>query len=68
MGWEMVRAGAIARRVLDELEELGVDTVHGSPGTPQGEKALAAFQGRTLDDYYTEGLCLLSPRCTTHAL
>jgi len=54
MGWEMIRAGAIARQVLtvNELEAAGCDTVNGCPD-------LAAVQGlftnRTLDDYYTEG-------------
>jgi len=52
MGWEMNRAGAIARRVLEELEGLGCDT---KTGCPDNDAAKAAFQGRTLDDYYTEG-------------
>ena len=49
---EMTRAGAIAKRILDELEELGCDT---STGCPDNEAAMAAFEGRTLADYYTEG-------------
>ena len=52
MGWEMNRAGAVARRVLDELEALGCDT---KVGCPDNAAAIAAFEGRTLDDYYTEG-------------
>lgn len=52
MGWEMTRAGAIARRVLNELEELGCDT---KAGCPDNEAAKTAFMGRTLDDYYNEG-------------
>jgi alkaline phosphatase len=51
----MVRAGAITKRVLNELTALGIDTKNGSPGTPQATAALAAFKGRTLKDYYTEG-------------
>jgi len=54
MGWEMVRSGAVAKLVLEELKELGVDTVNGSTGAV-AEAAKAAFKGRTLDDYYTEG-------------
>jgi len=52
MGWEMTRAGAIAKRVVDELEELGCDT---KTGCPDNTAAMEAFAGRTLDDYYTEG-------------
>eukprot|EP00980_Cylindrotheca_fusiformis_P003941 scaffold871_cov130-Cylindrotheca_fusiformis.AAC.18 len=47
----MVRAGAIARRVIDELEDEGCDTKKG--GCDDTIKDL--FRGRTLDDYYTEG-------------
>lgn len=61
MGWEMVRAGAIARRVLNELEALGIDTKKGSPGTPQAAAALNAFRNRTLADYYTEGNTKAAP-------
>jgi hypothetical protein len=52
MGWEMVRAGAIAKKVIDELESLGCDTKVGCPGD---EGAIAAFASKTLSDYYTEG-------------
>mgnify|MGYP005848497243 CR=1 FL=1 len=52
MGWEMARAGAIARRVLDELKSLGCDT---KVGCPNNTAAKEAFVGRTLDSYYTEG-------------
>lgn len=52
MGWEMVRAGAIARQILNELASLGCDTME---GCPDNEDAMTAFEGRTLADYYTEG-------------
>jgi alkaline phosphatase len=52
MGWEMVRSGAIAKQVVDELEGLGCDT---TTGCPDNSAAMNAFRGRTLDDYYTEG-------------
>jgi len=56
MGWEMVRAGAIARQVLDELEEMGIDTKNGNKDdTELVQKARERFVGRTLSDYYTEG-------------
>lgn len=55
MGWEMARAGAIAKRVLKELTDMGINTTTGSPGTPEATAALAAFSGRVLSDYYTEG-------------
>ena len=57
MGWEMARAGAIAKRVLDELKTMGVDTVNGSTGTV-ADAAKAAFSGRQLKDYYLEGVCV----------
>ena len=47
----MVRAGAIARKVIDELEDLGCNTKEG--GCDSSLKDL--FAGRTLSDYYTEG-------------
>ena len=49
-----VRAGAVAKRVLVELESMGIDTMNGSTGDV-ADAAKAAFAGRTLDDYYTEG-------------
>ena len=54
MGWEMVRAGAIGKQVVDELESLGCDTRAGCTGDT-ADAAMAAFAGRTLADYYTEG-------------
>ena len=55
MGWEMVRAGAIAKRVLAELGELGCDAVSGECPDSLKESAKAAFFGRTTAHYYTEG-------------
>ena len=52
MGWEMARSGAIARQVLDELESLGCNTME---GCEDNAAAKEAFEGRTLEDYYTEG-------------
>ena len=52
MGYEMTRAGAIARQVIDELEGLGCNT---TVGCPNNTAAQTAFRGRSLDDYYTEG-------------
>jgi hypothetical protein len=51
----MVRSGAIARRVLDELEDMRCDT---SIGCMENMKQVAKdkFAGRTLADYYTEGM------------
>ena len=48
----MVRAGAVAKRVVTELEELGCDIQKGCTGN---QDAIDAFSGRTLADYYTEG-------------
>ena len=50
----MIRAGAVARKVLMELEEMGCDTTNGCPD--MADTAKAAFAGRTLSDYYTEGV------------
>jgi hypothetical protein len=52
MGWEMVRAGAVGKRVVDELTELGCDIAKGCSGN---QAAIAAFAGRSLADFYTEG-------------
>jgi hypothetical protein len=52
MGWEMARAGAVGRRVVDELEKLGCNT---AVGCPNNTAAKAAFKGRRLADYYLEG-------------
>lgn len=54
MGWEMIRAGAVAKQIIAELEELGVDIKEGATGDIKSA-AKEAFAGRTLDDYYTEG-------------
>ena len=50
----MIRASAIAKQVMKELEFMGVDVNNGSTGEV-AEKAKAAFAGRSLTDYYTEG-------------
>lgn len=55
MGWEMVRAGAIGKRVVDELTRLGCNVRN---GCPNNQRARDAFAGRTLADYYTEGMSL----------
>ena len=52
MGWEMTRAGAVAKQVIQELEELGCNI---TTGCPNNTLAMDGFRGRTLDDYYTEG-------------
>lgn len=65
MGWEMVRAGAVGKRVVDELTGLGCDIVNGCPDNAQ---AKSAFAGRTLSDYYTEGKSYgLVVECRGHA-
>jgi hypothetical protein len=61
MGWEMVRAGAIARKVVNELESIGCDIAAGCVGNTA---AMARFEGRTLADYYTEGMKHTYIRCT----
>ena len=53
---EMIRAGAVAKQVIVELESMGVDIKTGTTGD-LADAAKAAFAGRTLDDYYTEGMC-----------
>lgn len=55
MGWEMIRAGAIAKQVLKELEGMGIDIKQGTTGA-SADSAKAAFAGRTTKDYYTEGV------------
>lgn len=55
MGWEMIRAGAIAKKILTELQGMGIDTKVGAKGTAKAAEAKAAFKGRALKDYYTEG-------------
>ncbi|KAL3775325.1 hypothetical protein HJC23_003146 [Cyclotella cryptica] len=54
MGWEMIRAGAVAKQVVSELKSMGVDISTGASGALAAQ-AKAAFAGRTLSDYYTEG-------------
>jgi len=55
MGWEMIRAGAIAKKVLAELTDMGIDTTVGATSDAQKASAKAMFAGRKLSDYYTEG-------------
>ena len=50
----MIRAGAIAKQVITELEAMGVDIKDGATGDVAAA-AKQAFAGRTLSDYYTEG-------------
>jgi len=50
----MIRAGAIAKKVIDELVALGVDIKKGATGD-KATTAKAQFAGRTLDDYYKSG-------------
>ena len=52
MGWEMTRAGVIAKKVVAELKTLGCDVATGCPGN---QAVVNAFAGRTLSNYYTEG-------------
>ena len=65
----MVRAGAIAKRVIEELGELGCDSKSGECPEDLKEKAKKAFEGRSLGDYYTEGMIhnrlLLKPIAVT---
>jgi hypothetical protein len=65
MGWEMVRAGAIAKQVIDELESLGCDT---KVGCPDNEEAIATFAERNLSDYYTSGKTQFATCVTSHHL
>ena len=52
----MIRAGAVAKQVIVELESMGVDIKSGATGD-LADAAKAAFVNRTLNDYYTEGKC-----------
>ena len=63
MGWEMVRAGAVGKRIVDELTEMGCDI---AAGCPDMQAAKDAFAGRTLEDYYTEGMLLLHESLLTN--
>jgi hypothetical protein len=58
MGWEMARAGSIAKQVVAELKGLGCSIEAGCPGNLA---AINQFTGRTLDNYYTEGTLLFLP-------
>ena len=51
---EMIRAGAVAKQVIDELVTLGVDIKTGATGD-LATTAKARFAGKTLDDYYKSG-------------
>jgi hypothetical protein len=53
-GWEMIRAGAIAKEIKEELMEMGCNPNTGCDGAA-AVAAKAAFVGRTLDHYYTAG-------------
>jgi alkaline phosphatase len=52
MGWEMTRAGSIAKQVVAELKGYGCDIIN---GCPNNTAASAAFAGRTVSSYYAEG-------------
>jgi len=52
MGWEMARAGSIAKQIIEELEAFGCDI---KMGCPENRNASEAFSGRILADYYMEG-------------
>ena len=54
MGWEAIRAGAIAKSIINELEN-DFDCVVSQGGCPENESAKQAFEARQLQDYYTEG-------------
>ena len=56
----MIRAGAIARQILDELESIGCDTKTGCRDSEVGDQALELFRDRALSDYYTEGTKVLA--------
>jgi hypothetical protein len=65
MGWEMVRAGAIAKQVLDQLEDMGCDT---KVGCPDNADAIAYFEKKTLSDYYTSGKTQFATCDSSHHL
>ena len=54
MGWESIRAGAIARQIIDELDKK-FDCPVASGGCPDNREAKASFIGRNLNDYYNAG-------------
>ena len=51
--FDSLPTGAIARQIIDELESMGCNTMEGGPDNIE---AIEAFAGRSLSDYYTEGL------------
>ena len=58
MGWEMVRAGAIHKTILEDLKTShGIDLSNGIENADLTNKdaALAAYAKKTLADYYTAG-------------
>jgi hypothetical protein len=58
MGWEMVRAGAIHKTILNDLKTThGIDLSNGieNADLTNKETALAAYANKTLDDFYTAG-------------
>lgn len=57
MGWEMARAGVIAKKVVNELTALGCSITNGCPGNVA---ITNTFAGRTLSNYYTEGMAIVS--------
>jgi hypothetical protein len=59
----MERTGAIAKRILVELAEIGCDATSGECTDSQKAAALDRFAGRTLSDYYTEGKLQFSKFC-----
>lgn len=63
MGWEMIRAGAVAKQVVAELQGMGVNISTGASGALAAQ-AKAAFAGRTLSDYYTAGMPRKRSACT----
>ena len=50
-----MRAGAIAKRVVDELKKRGVDPVLGATNSSVAAAARRAFKGRNLSNYYKGG-------------
>lgn len=52
MGWEMARAGSIAKQVVAELTKAGCNVVTGCSNNTALKNS---FAGRTLSNYYTEG-------------
>ncbi len=63
----MLRSGAIAKRVIEELGELGCDSLSGECPDDLKEAAMDAFSGRTTADYYTEGTVSIVLYCGSFA-